>query len=493
MKCIIRKWGLIIVFIICSINNSYAVDKLLQQNDLVYVGAFRVPTGDLGGGSLKNGGRGLTFNPIKNSLFIMGSVTYKKTAEISIPEIVNSTNISDLKIASVLQTPIDLTGGKYDYLSDNATPVDNGGMPGSFLVYKNKLLGTAWAYYDASGYQGDRSHFTASPNWSTDGTQFSGMYAVGVSPMGSQYANGGFVGNYMMTIPTSWQSILGGPVLTGQGAIPIVGRTSWGPSLWVFDPDNLGVGTPPVPATMLVGYPENHHLLGDYSDSPNLYFNKSCGFGGAVFPENSDSVLIFGNYGLGTYHDNAGTILAQNRGDSCYGESTQKISEARTNGWLKSNSPSGWTCGGKSVSSTAIVNGDGCCYDLVSSDKGGHAYPYTYRVWVYDANDIAKVKSGAVIQSADLSKLTIGSVTGQIYRPWNIKPYSLWNLSLPFASNNKEILGAAYDSLKQRIYIAQTDGFISGIDRYPVIHVFEIKTGIATPSAPTNVKSTVVH
>lgn len=440
----------------------------INKSDLVYTGAFRVPKGDLGGStpasrgsSLSQGGVGLTFNPSRNSLFIMGHPNDRMVAEISIPNPIISLNLNELATSSVVQSPINLTDGNWDNVREDGTPVENGARPGGFLLYGNKLVGSAWAYYDASGANSFRSHFTASPDWGTTGTLFSGLKKVGVNPVYPNMANGGWVGGYMAKIPQEWHANLGGPALTGQGAIPIITRTSWGPSLWVFDPDKLGVVSP-VPAKMLVGYPETHPTLGGYSDAPSPYFNRSTDFGGIVFPEGSRSILIFGNFGLGTVHENRGLNIVGN-GDSCYGLGTSDISQARTNSWLKANAPAGWACGNASVNTSAIGAGDACCYDPANSDKGGHAYPYVYQVWAYDAEDLARVQNG-----------NINPATGRRYEPWEVKPYAVWQLELPFANENKQLLGAAYDPKTQRIYVSQADGDRSTLGSHPLVHVFQI-------------------
>jgi hypothetical protein len=47
-------------------------------------------------------------------------------------------------------------------------------------------------------------------------------------------------------------------------------------------------------------------------------------------------------------------------------------------------------------------------------------------------------------------------------------------LDLPFANGDGTILGAAYDSSTQRIFISQQGGERYGEAPFPVIHVFKI-------------------
>lgn len=58
---------------------------LLQQSDLIYKGAFRVPQGTVGSSTLNYGGTGLTYNPARNSLFLVGDDWDQATGEMSIP------------------------------------------------------------------------------------------------------------------------------------------------------------------------------------------------------------------------------------------------------------------------------------------------------------------------------------------------------------------------------------------------------------------------
>ncbi len=214
---------------------------LLQETDLEYKGAFRVPKGNLGGMStsadtLGSGGKALCYNQKNNSLFMIGNSKEKVIVEISIPTPVKSPTLADLPTASLIQTPIDITSGNWNKLRIDKTDITNGGVPGGMLLYKDKLVGSAYAYYDGA-YEGALSHFTASPNWSTEGAHFQGMFRVGKAVAST--VNGGFVGGYRGSIPTEWQSILGGPVMTGAAGLAVISRSSLGPSAWVFDPDNL--------------------------------------------------------------------------------------------------------------------------------------------------------------------------------------------------------------------------------------------------------------
>lgn len=409
---------------------------LLNPQNFTYEGAFRVPRDNLGGDSsypqtLARGGAGLAYNPSNNSLIITSRSNEKLAVEISIPTPIIDDSIGNLNTASLLQTPGDVANSQWSNLLMDGSAVGNGGAVGGLLVFNNRLIGSSWAFYDGAS-EAARSHFTASLDWATEGSQFSGMHRVGVHPSGStSTANGGFVGGYMADVPSDWQTLLGFPALTGKGSIPVIIRTSFGPCAWGFDPDTLGA-TDPTPATFLVGYPNGHETLGDYNVT-SLYYNMNTQLTGLAFPAGSDSVVFFGRHGLGITGE----------GDSCYGAGTSDIE--------LHGEPDG--------------EGNIYCYDPADASKGTHGYPYISQAWFYDANDLLDVKNGLI-------------------EPWDVLPYARWEMDLPYAKPMASLGGAAYDPSTQRIFISQSESDnISNIyEPYPIIHVYSINLA---PTAPT--------
>ena len=334
-----------------------ASDMALQQSDLTYLGAFRLPSGTFGCSDATacsfgytQGGMG--YNPANNSLYIFGHVYNARLAEVNIPTLVNSRSLGSLNTATVRQNFIDVWKGTYGDLGPGGSFITNGGRPGDVLVNGSKIVLSQWAYYDG-GYDAVLSHATANANWS-NGLGFSGMKTVG-QPSAEVV---GQLAGYMTWIPKSWQASLGGPALTGLACIAITTRTSMGPSAWVFDPNKIGV-TNPVPATQVVGYPANHWTLGDYEASNN-YIGGADAITGIVWPEGSSTVLFFGRHG-DTF---------------CYG------------------------------------TGSGCG-DPADSSKGVHGYPYHSRIWAYNANDLVAVKNGSK-SPWDLKPVWVSNIEGQL-------------------------------------------------------------------------------
>ena len=317
---------------------------LLYQNNMKYLGAFKVPDKQMGCNNWDDcvfsyGGGPVAFNQKGNgglgSLLMGGNAQKNLIAEISIPQLVNSSNINDLKIATDLQNFHDISeGNRNNILAGGATysgTVNNGGL----LVWGNKLIGTVYTYYP--GDTQILSHYTSSLNLATTG-DFSGMFQL--SGAGAR-----MVGGYMCKIPSEWQSAFGGPALTGQAALPVISTTSSGPSASVFNPDQLGVVIP-APSTPLVYYPITHPLAPP--DSQNNLFTLTTTIKGIVFPPGTESILFFGRNGMGAY---------------CYGEQD--------------------------------LDPQSKCYDPVVSSKGPHMYPYKYQVWAYSATELLSVKNGA--------------------------------------------------------------------------------------------------
>ena len=509
-----------------------AVPRTITKNDLVYVGAFRVPQGtynstSFAGDTYVNAQyQPLTFNPVNNSLFLGQKPStesgIKRIGEISIPALKKASDIgfdvNQLNIATVLQAPTDISNGDFDKLrTEGAIPsAEARAQLGGLYVYNNKLYGTAWSYYDASATNGVRSHWSANLNW-TNATGFSGLHTVGTSPTGIS-ANGGFVGGYMVEVPDEYKTSIGFPLLTGRTGGPITSRSSYGPSLWGFDPATFS-GDNPASAQFLIGYPDNHQTLGGYNDSPSLTFNRGTSNRGVIWPEGSDSILVFGNTGLGIDYDETG-FPTNNTASACNGAGTSNRDEAKTNAWLVANSPSGYTCGFLQLSASDISGGSECCFDPVNPTMGSHFNPFNVGVgescygfgtpthtesrtnaWLLANSPSGYNCNGVNLSSTDISNgngcCFVGtgetSKGGSAYpsvhqvwqysvndllsvksgskQPWEIIP-TVWNFDLPFdnPAKGKQIIGVSYDKTTRRLYVGQA----FGDGNFPLIHVFTV-------------------
>ena len=470
------------IFILAAAPAAYGQSgkRLNLRNDIVYLGAFRVPqrlpsgmpTQSKLSSPLTYGGELLAFNPNRGSLYIMGSQNAEKLVyEISIPDPVNSPDLSKLNTAEFLSGGFDITDGTgWDALNADGGNAVNGGRPGGLLFLrddpKGRMIGNSWAYYDA-GVAAVNSHFVTSSKLPdrqmlSGDEKFHGYYTVGLREDSPGKANGGFVGGYMCWIPSAWQAALNGPALTGLGGVAVISRSSYGPSASVFDPADLLTypttsASNPIEAKMLVGYPAAHTTLGEYEQAKKLSGMDTWGWNGTgfvrgiAFPEGTRSVLFFGRMGMGNGNYGAGDKA---EGTQCYGPGTVNPLEAGRGG-------------GESCNNGAYVVGSGnyCCYDPTHTAKGNHAYPYKARIWAYDAGDLARVASNNA-------------------KPWEILPYEISDFDFPYMDETlnglHDIGQVAYDPATQRLYVSQLKGDNLLYSRFPVIHVYEVN--VDTPS-----------
>lgn len=253
---------------------------------------------------------------------------------------------------------------------------------GGVLAWNGRLVLSGYATYDAGGMV-SKSHWVG-----TSAADAQGPFTVGDG-------RAGLVGGYMAVIPEEWRALLGGPALTGLCCVSIISRSSYGPTVSVFNPDELGTKKK-IPAKMLLGYPHEHQTLGPY-DFANEYWSSNVLIGGVVFPSGTRSVLFIGRHGTGY----------------CYGEGTSD----------------------PALHFTKKPDGVDWCYDPTAEAKGAHGFPYRHMVWAYDANELVAVKQGR-------------------RDPWNPKPYAIWMLpEMSGGTGDAWMNGAVYDPRRRRIYM----------------------------------------
>lgn len=334
----IATLGMGLAFSITASSQSTA--PLLQASDLTYMGAFAMPKFKQGDSYFDYGGYGLTAynDPAsgKLTLFLEGHAQYPgKVAQIEVPDsslFKKSTTWSDLTIAKVIQPFKDITDGKLSSLD----PTNPGGANHIYglLPYNGRLIIGASNNYSPSQVV---SHGVSGLLLSTP-DDFKGFYSFTGTEAPSRA-----LGGTMIEIPPEWQSSFGGQALTGMWGLSIVGTTSAGPALTVFNPDDVGVLNP-IPGKTVLYYPLEHPACGSFGCQTiqNSIYNLALGYAGMAFPPGTRSILFIGAIGTGPY---------------CYGTGLE-------------------------------------CNDPYMVDKGQHASPYQYQIWAYDANDILAVKNG---------------------------------------------------------------------------------------------------
>lgn len=251
-----------------------ATAQLVQPSDLAHEYSFTIP--DISdGGSCTYVNGAIAYNPANDSLFLVCHDWTQTVAEITIPAASGQ--------AAVIQTAHEAANLS---LVDPGDP--NGHKIGGLFVAGDRLLLSAYAYYDAD-HTANSSHFARS-------TDLAAGSADGPARVGT--LNPGFYAGYFSAIPSAWQSALGGDLLIGQCCIPITGRTSFGLAAFAASESDLVVPNDPTSAQPLLYYTESHQTMGEWGSTSDLY-NGSTQVHGAVFV--GDSVLFFGMQGTGDF------------------------------------------------------------------------------------------------------------------------------------------------------------------------------------------------
>jgi hypothetical protein len=233
----------------------------LTLSDFEYVGAFRLPADEFGSSSLNYSEGPLEYNPVNNSIFIVGHAHHQMLAEFTVPELVKSSEVTELNMAA---DPIQNFANPLDRVSSGNPQNINriGGMEFIESGGGNELLVNGYEYYDAPG---DNSHTTFVVRDPDDlaGSEVDGFFEFD--------GGAGHTTGWISPVPSSWQSLLGGTHITGHSSgIPIIGRSSVGPSAFVFDPTDI-VGNSmvphPIPTTRLLDFSLTNPLEDDLSNS----------------------------------------------------------------------------------------------------------------------------------------------------------------------------------------------------------------------------------
>ncbi len=336
---------------------------LLHLSDIDYQGAFRLPASSYGSSSLNYSEGPLEYNSINNSIFIAGHAHHQNIAEFGVPKITKSTELEQLQMASApLQefSPIldRATGG-------NPQSIDRiGGMEFVNTSSGPQLIINAYEYYDAPG---DNSHTTLIARNSNN------LAACTIDGYHTFLGGAGHTSGWISPVPQQWQATVGGAYITGQSSgIPIISRTSVGPSAFSFSMGNLTGPTSvpnPIPTAKLLDFSLNHPLHTDLSNETltnDIWTHLSRVVYGFIVP-GTRTYLTIGQSG-------------GHKSGVCY----------------KCTQNNGNLCGGY------------CAND---------AEDYSHYYWLWDVNDMAAVKMG-------------------LKNSYDLRPYEYGEFPTPFATNS---------------------------------------------------------
>jgi len=244
----------------------------VQPGDVQYLGAFRLPGGDVRPETFAYGGNAMTFNPngdpsgpddgFPGSLFVMGHdrLAYgelpdgSQVAEISVPVPVTSDNLNELNQAEFLQAFHNVTEGFFTELEE----IPRTGIQLLDTPATGAKIHLAWGQH----LQPDppvASHAWFDPDLSAPDLQ--GTWFIGNQSLYS-------VNGYLFEIPASWADEHAGGRTLGTGRFRDGGWSGMGPALFAYRPWLDDSGTPAPSGTHLE---ETVLLLYDSSENtPNI-------------------------------------------------------------------------------------------------------------------------------------------------------------------------------------------------------------------------------
>lgn len=389
----------------------------LVPEDLVYVGAFRLPDDAPDDIGWFYSGHALAYYPegdpggpddgFPGSLFGTGHNWNQYVSEISIPVPVISPdhNPDDLNVAATLQDFQDIRGNMFGELE----------MPHAGLAYlpppaggQTGRLVFSWGQHMQEGETGP-SH-----GWSTldlADPQVAGPWYVDDLPV--------YVTNdYLFPIPTAWAAAHTPGRILATGRFREGGQGGCGPSLVAFEPpdaDSPPLASSVLPATPLLRYgdftaPDDHKLNG--------YQHCDAWSGGAWLTADDRAAVIF-----------VGTKAV---GECWYGFA---------NGVVWPEEPP---------------------YPPVPpypyDNRGFWSSSYEAQILFYDPDDLAAVASGDM-------------------EPWQPQPYAALNIDevlfgIESAQTNQRVGAAAFDRARGLLYVIEPLAY--GEEGRPLIHVWRV-------------------
>ena len=370
---------------------------LMDICNMKYEGAFRISADNFGVSSLNYSQGPIAYNPVNNSLFIVGHSHHQAIAEFAIPALSMSSVIGDLNMVdTTIQDFYSIIPG------GNVENPDGLDRIGGMMVFDGplgpELLVNCYEYYDASGSNTLVSMLIHNPD-DLANIDFDGFYQMDTSP--------GHLCRWVSPIHEDLQDTLGGMAIAGGGVgLPIISRLSVGPSAFSFDPTSYIDADPSteiIPIETLMDF-----NLGDPMHDSTLYNYNSTGawlhndsLDNKLMTHVSDMVYGFVVPGTRTY-----LVIGKSGGHEhgvCY----------------KCTQDNGNLCGGY------------CTY--IASDN------YHY-YWSFDVKDLLAVKNGDTLAH-------------------EVVPYAYGKMIIPFDDNGAaELGGASYDKDSGMLYLSLNKG-----------------------------------
>ena len=250
---------------------------LFPLADLAFVGAFRLPSGGFGASTVDYAQGPVALGPDGTTLFVVGHAHQQAIAEFAIPPLGAGPTPAELPMAEAPRQPFATVLGR----ASGGNPQGLDRVGGLLLVPGAdgpQLLINAYVDYDAPGTV---THTTLVLRDPAD---------LGGSPVDGPYAFDGGAGHtagWLAPVPDAYRDELGGPYLTGHSSgIPIISRTSVGPSAFAFVAAAFAGPPGVVPTTRLLDFDLDHPLHADLDaagDNP-LWTHLSQATVGLIVP-----------------------------------------------------------------------------------------------------------------------------------------------------------------------------------------------------------------
>ncbi len=420
---------------------------LIAPDDMVYLGAFRLPGGDDPPRTFAYGGNAMTFNPDGGTLFVMGHdrIAYgdvpdgNQVAEIGIPEPVAARNLDDLPVAEFRQDFSDVTAGYFREMEE---------IPRVGMAYLNHPLTgpkihLGWGQHLQEGRTASHAWFDAA----LDAPDLQGTWFIGEQAAYS-------VGGYLFEIPAAWADAHAQGRVLATGRMRDGGQGGMGPTLFAYCPWNDD-GAPPADGATL---PETTLLLYEKSNNTEAIERALDGYqhpdeweGGAwLSTASGQSAVIFaGTKGTGAKYWYGWVNPA--------GPEFPCVEEALVDQFPLCRRADGTLCPEEDLRGCAGHN----------DYRGWWSARFDAQIIFYDPSDLARVAAGALAS-------------------WEPQPYARLDLDEHLYFNppewDQDMLGrgdqrrmrlgdVAYDRQSQRLYVLEL--YADGAK--PVVHVWQVR------------------
>ena len=389
---------------------------LWDIDEMNYAGGFRVKHSKYGESDFHSADFSLgvfTYNPERHSIFLAGNPRVGSVAEYSVPEIVNTTNISEFEMST---TPLQ----RYRTIWEQDDPVTREltGIGRYFRITGMELVNESLIvnyinWYDANATETDTSLVITDANNLAE-SEVKGPYQLS----GVVHAAGWISG-----VPVDWQAELGGThILGNMTGAAINSRLSLGPTAFVFNPAEtiLADDPGPVESKRLMSFP-----------LPNMLYDRG------IYGDNIDFEFVLRNEDLrnklwtNISGASYGFIIPGTRTYMTIGRSGGHESGVG----YKITQDNGHTCGGP------------CPY------LAGDAHSY---YWLWDVNYFIRVQSGEI-------------------QPHDIRPYDYGVFDTGLQEIAGRISGGHFDPTSNRLFVsyALADNLLT-YPRTPLFLVYDI-------------------